>query len=118
MTPDIDGIDTQGCAIEPMNGHVCIRPDPPDSKTRGGIYLPDSAKSDKRQGTVVALPRTDLDYRPDAWKEGADMLIGLALQVGDRVVYPTGYETEIEYEGEEFVAVAAAVLVVRLRGKA
>jgi len=41
-------------AITPIGERVLIKPYRQDEKTKGGIYIPESAKEKKKQGTVIA----------------------------------------------------------------
>jgi chaperonin GroES len=42
-------------AITPIGPRVLIKPYKQEEKTKGGIYIPDSAKEKKKQGEVIAV---------------------------------------------------------------
>lgn len=47
--------------LEPLGSRVLIRPDPPETESKGGIILPDASKQRPLMGTIVASgPRARL----------------------------------------------------------
>ena len=70
--------------LQPINGHILVKPFESKEKTSGGIFLPDSAKEKLREGEIVALAE-------DATDEVA---------LGDHVIYKELTGTEIEIEGK------------------
>lgn len=42
-------------AVKPLEDRILIKPLEPETKTKSGIYLPESAKERPMQGTVVAI---------------------------------------------------------------
>lgn len=78
--------------IKPIGERVLIKQELEEEKTKAGIYIPDSARQEKKQGIVVAVGKT---------KDGKD----LPLKEGDRVIYG-GYSSEdIEIDNEKYVFV-------------
>lgn len=76
--------------IQPMGERVLIKQNEKEEKTAGGIYIPDSAKEDRKEGEVVAVGQ---------YKDGKD----LPLKEGDKVLYG-GYNSDnIELNGEKFI---------------
>ena len=82
--------------IEPLGDRVVIKPKPKEEKTKGGIYLPDTATKERpMQGTVMAVGpgrRTD---------EGT--LIPMNVQVEQQVLFAKYAGTEFEIDDEEFL---------------
>ncbi|MBW6442397.1 co-chaperone GroES [Patescibacteria group bacterium] len=72
--------------IKPIGERVLIKPIKTQEKTPGGIYIPEEAKEDKKQGIVVELGK---------FKDGKE----LPLQKGDKILYG-GYSSE-EFEVNE-----------------
>jgi len=70
--------------IEPINGHILVKPSPARDKTAGGIYLPDNAKEKLQEGEVISLAE-------DATDEVA---------VGDTVVFREYGGTEVDADGK------------------
>jgi chaperonin GroES len=76
--------------IKPIGERVLIRPRKKEEKTAGGIYIPDSAKEERKEGEVVAAGQ---------YKDGKD----LPLKPGDKIIYG-GYSSEdIEINGEKHI---------------
>ena len=78
--------------ITPLGERVLLRPTKKEEKTAGGIYIPESAQKEKKEGIVVAVGTT---------KEGKE----LPLKVGDRVLYGGYSHEEFELNREDHVLV-------------
>lgn len=75
-------------SVKPLEDRILIKPIEPETKTKSGIYLPESAKEKPMHGKVVALgPGKMLD-------NGNRMEPG--VKKGDTVVYGKYAGTEIE----------------------
>ena len=79
--------------IQPLDDRVVVRPLEAETKTAGGIVLPDSAKEKPQQGLILAAGPGRL---LDSGDRG-----GLSVKVGDRVFYGKYSGTEVKVEGEE-----------------
>lgn len=78
--------------IQPLGERVLIKQTQKEEKTKGGIYIPESAKEERKEGEVIAV---------GTFKEGKE----LPLKKGDKVLYG-GYSTEeIEVEHQKYVFV-------------
>jgi len=78
--------------IKPIGERVLIKPLKKEEKTKGGIYLPDSAKEERKEGEVVAV---------GTLKDGKE----LPLKNGDRVLYGGYSSDEFDIDGEKYVIV-------------
>jgi chaperonin GroES len=79
--------------IRPLDDRVVVKPLDAEEVTAGGIVLPDTAKEKPQTGEIVAVgPGKRLDDGERA---------GLAVKVGDHVIYGKYSGTEIKVEGEE-----------------
>ncbi len=79
----------------PLGERVVIKPIQRESTTRGGIYLPDTAKEKPQEGEIVAAGKgrvTDDGSR-----------IEMELSVGDRVIYSKFAGTEYKDGDEEYL---------------
>ena len=76
--------------IKPLADRVLIEPKEAETKTAGGLYIPDTAKEKPQQGTVIAAGPGKKDEP-------------MELSVGDEVLYGKYAGTEIEIEGEKFL---------------
>ena len=79
--------------IQPLDDRVVVRPLEAETKTAGGIVLPDSAKEKPQQGLILAAG-------PGRLLDNGDRG-GLSVKVGDRVFYGKYAGTEVKVEGEE-----------------
>ncbi|MBC2697090.1 MAG: co-chaperone GroES [ANME-2 cluster archaeon] len=87
--------------IKPIGERVLIKPMKEEEKTAGGIYIPETAKEQKKQGVVVEIGTADDD------KE-------LPVQKGDLIIY-TGYSTEdLEIDGEEYLIINISDIIAKL----
>ncbi len=91
--------------IQPLSNHVFIkRADA--ALSRGGIFLPESAKEKPKEGEVLAVGPGKLD------KEGK--IVPMDVKVGDKVLFTTygGSEIETSDEGEYLIVSEDDVLAV------
>jgi chaperonin GroES len=79
--------------VRPLDDRVVVQPMESESRTAGGIVLPDSAKEKPQRGTVMAVGAGKL---LDNGKRGE-----LSVRVGDQVIYGKYGGTDIEISGEE-----------------
>jgi chaperonin GroES len=74
---------------------VIVKPIEGETKTAGGIVLPDSAKEKPTKGKVIAAGPGKLDDK------GKPMELG--VRTGDTVYYGKYSGTDVEVSGEKFV---------------
>lgn len=82
--------------IKPLADRVIVQPsDVSESKTAGGIIIPDTAKEKPQEGKIVAVGpgRVDDDGKP----------IKMNVKVGDKVLYSKYGGTELKYDGKEYL---------------
>ncbi len=85
--------------IRPLADRVVVRPLPKEEKTRGGIFLPDTASKEKPQeGTVMAVGEGRLDDN--------GRRTPVAVKAGDRVLFAKYAGNEIRIEDEEYLILA------------
>jgi chaperonin GroES len=77
--------------LRPLNTRIIVRPDEPESRSRGGIIIPDNAKEKKARGTVVAVGPGMLMKTGERWPMPP-------ISPGDRVLYSkyAGQEVKID----------------------
>ncbi len=82
--------------IKPLADRVIVKPsDAAESKTSGGIIIPDTAKEKPQEGKIAAVGPGKLD---DSGK-----LIKMNVKVGDNVLYSKYGGTELKYESEDYL---------------
>lgn len=87
--------------IQPIGERVLLQPIKQEEKTAGGIYIPESAREEKKKGVVVAAG-TAKDGKP------------LPLQKGDRILYGGYSSEEFEFEGKEYLIVEFKDILAKL----
>ena len=81
--------------IRPLADRVVIKPLPAEEKTKGGIFLPDTAKEKPVIGEIVAVG--------PGRKSDDGTTIALEVKVGDRVLYGKYSGTETTVDGQEYL---------------
>jgi len=82
--------------IRPLADRVIVKPsDVAESKSTGGIIIPDTAKEKPQEGKIVAVGPGRVDEN--------GKLIKMNVKVGEKVLYSKYGGTEIKYEGEEYL---------------
>jgi chaperonin GroES len=96
-------------ALLPHRDRILIRRDAADSKTPGGLFVPDSAKDKPAEGTVVAVG------------PGGILMDGttcpILVREGDRVLFAKGAGTEVR-DGEEDLLLVREAEILAIRAKA
>ena len=87
--------------IYPLSDRVLIEPAPAETKTVGGIIIPDTAKEKPLQGTIVAVGKGTKDEE-------------MVLKEGDTVLYGKYAGTELEFEGKKYLIMRQSDVVAVL----
>ena len=80
--------------FRPLHDRVVVKRLEEDTKTAGGIIIPDTAKEKPQEGRVVAVG-------PGRTEDGK--LIKLDVRKGDRILFSKYAGTEIKLDGEEHI---------------
>ena len=88
-------------SIKPLADRVLIEPAPAETKTVGGIIIPDTAKEKPLQGTIVAVGKGTKDEE-------------MVLKQGDTVLYGKYAGTELEFEGKKYLIMRQSDVVAVL----
>jgi chaperonin GroES len=81
--------------LEPLADRLVVKPIEREEITKGGIFLPDTAKEKPQEGKVLAVGPGRLS---DDGKR-----IAMDIKVGDTVVYARYGGTEIKIEDEDLM---------------
>ncbi len=76
--------------MKPINDRVVVMPAKAETKTAGGIILPDTAKEKPQKGKVIAV---------GPGKDGLKMTV----KKGDTVLYGKYAGQELNYKGEDYL---------------
>jgi len=79
--------------IRPLHDRILVKRIDEETKTAGGLYIPDTAKEKPIQATVIAVGSGKRD------KEGKS--IAPHVKEGDRVLFSKYSGTEVKLDGEE-----------------
>ncbi len=85
--------------IRPLGNRVIIEPRKVEEKTKGGIYLPESAQESDPRGTVVAV---------------SDAIKDCPFSVGDSVMYDKYAGKKISDNEKEYVIVDFKDVIAKL----
>ena len=81
--------------LQPLGDRVVVKPMPKEEVTKGGIFLPDTAKEKPQEGKIIAVGPGKLT---DDGKR-----VAMEVSVGDVVIYAKYGGTEIKEDGEELI---------------
>jgi chaperonin GroES len=81
--------------LSPLADRVLVKPVQKEEMTKGGIYLPDTAKEKPQEGEIVAVGPGKVN------DEGKT--IPLEVKVGDRVIYAKYGGSEIKIDDVEMI---------------
>jgi chaperonin GroES len=83
--------------IQPLADRVVVRPLEEDTeRTRGGLYIPDTAKEKPQQGVIIAVG-------PGRFEKGVRVPMG--LEQGQKVLYGRYSGAEVTLDGEEVLII-------------
>ena len=82
-------------AFRPLGDRVLVKRVEEESKTKGGIIIPDTAKEKPQEGEVLAVGP---GARDDAGKR-----IEPDVKVGDRILFGKWSGTEVKIDGEDLI---------------
>jgi len=84
--------------ITPLHDRVVVKPAAAETKSAGGIIIPDTVKEKPQRGTIVAV---------GAGKKDEPMTV----KVGDTVLYGKYAGTEFEFDGVEYLIMRESDIV-------
>jgi len=88
--------------IKPFEDRVLIEPEEvEESKSKGGIILPDTAKEKPRRGKVVEV--------------GTDEELAEKIKIGDTVVYAKFTGDEIEFEAKKYLLISRSDILAVIK---
>jgi chaperonin GroES len=81
--------------FRPLGDRVLVKRVEEESKTKGGIIIPDTAKEKPQEGEVVAVG-------PGA-RDDSGKTIAMDVKPGDRILFGKWSGTEVRLEGEDLL---------------
>lgn len=82
-------------AFRPLGDRVLVKRVEEESKTKGGIIIPDTAKEKPQEGEVVSAG-------PGA-RDESGKVNALELKTGDRILFGKWSGTEVKIDGEDLI---------------
>ncbi len=96
--------------FRPLHDRVVVRRVTEESKTAGGIIIPDTAQEKPMQGTIIAVG-------PGA-RDEAGKLVPLDVKAGDLVLFGKWSGTEVKIDGQDLLIMKESDILGVLEGKA
>lgn len=81
--------------LKPLADRVVVKVSSGEEKTKGGIFLPDTAKEKPQEGEVVAVG--------SGRRLDNGTVVAPEVKVGDRVIFAKYGGTEVKIDGEEYL---------------
>ena len=82
-------------AFRPLGDRVLVKRVEEESKTKGGIIIPDTAKEKPQEGEVMSVGEGSRD---DDGKR-----VPMDVKAGDRILFGKWSGTEVKLEGEDLI---------------
>lgn len=82
-------------AFRPLGDRVLVKRVEEESRTKGGIIIPDSAKEKPQEGEVVSVGPGTRD------EDGKH--VAMDLKAGDRILFGKWSGTEVKIDGEDLI---------------
>ena len=95
--------------FRPLHDRVVVRRIEENTKTAGGIIIPDTAKEKPMQGEIIAAG-------PGARVESGK-LVPLDVKKGDKVLFGKWSGTEVKIDGEELLIMKESDILGIIEGK-
>lgn len=90
----------------PLGERVVVKPTEQEQTTKGGIYLPDTAKEKPQEGEIVAVG-------PGRVTDDGNR-IPMELGVGDRVIYSKFAGTEYKEDDDEYLIMRESDVLAKI----
>ena len=81
--------------FRPLGDRVLVKRVEEETKTKGGIIIPDTVKEKPQEGEVIAV---GAGARDDSGK-----IVPLDLKAGDKILFGKWSGTEVKLEGEDLI---------------
>ncbi|KFI59748.1 co-chaperone GroES [Bifidobacterium gallicum] len=85
--------------LTPLEDKIIVKQAEAETQTSSGLYIPDNAKEKPQQGEVLAVGPGRRDDKGER--------IPVDVKEGDRILFSKYGGTEVHYEGEDYLIVAA-----------
>ena len=86
--------------FRPLHDRVVVRRVESESKTAGGIIIPDTAKEKPQEGEIIAVG--------SGARDESGKLVPLDVKAGDRILFGKWSGTEVKLDGEDLLIMKEA----------
>ncbi|MER9267471.1 co-chaperone GroES [Mesorhizobium sp. M0410] len=86
--------------FRPLHDRVVVRRVESESKTAGGIIIPDTAKEKPQEGEIIAVG--------SGARDEVGKLVPLDVKAGDRILFGKWSGTEVKLNGEDLLIMKEA----------
>jgi chaperonin GroES len=86
--------------FRPLADRVAVRRIEEETKTKGGIIIPDTAREKPQEGEIIAVG-------PGAWDDHGKR-VPMDVKVGDRVLFGKWSGSEVKIDGEDILIMKEA----------
>ena len=95
--------------FRPLHDRVVVRRVEEDTKTKGGIIIPDTAQEKPMQGEVIAVG--------PGGREENGKLIPIDVKVGELILFGKWSGTEVKLDGVEYLIMKESDIMGVIEGK-
>jgi chaperonin GroES len=95
--------------FRPLHDRVVVRRVKEDTKTKGGIIIPDTAQEKPMQGEIIAIG--------PGGRDEVGKLIPIDVKVGDVVLFGKWSGTEVKLDGDEYLIMKEPDIMGVIEGK-
>ena len=95
--------------FRPLHDRVVVRRVEQESKSSGGIIIPDTAKEKPMEGEIIAVG--------PGGRDESGKLIPIDLKPGDRILFGKWSGTEVKIDGEELLIMKESDVMGVVEGK-
>jgi chaperonin GroES len=81
--------------FKPLHDRVVVKRIESDTKTAGGLIIPDSAKEKPQEGEVIAVG--------EGARKDSGELIPMSVKAGDRILFGKWSGTEVKIDGQDLL---------------
>ncbi len=96
--------------LAPLADRLVVKPSEKEEVTKGGIFLPDTAKEKPQEGKVLAVG-------PGRLSDDGKIRIAMDVKVGDIVIYSKYGGAEIKIDDEELIILRESDILAKKTGK-
>ena len=96
--------------FRPLHDRVVVRRIEENTKTAGGIIIPDTAKEKPSQGEIIAVGPGARDER--------GQVVALSVKAGDRVLFGKWSGTEVKIDGKDLLIMKESDIMGVIEGEA